>query len=168
MNAESLVPVMAGAVVVAAAALIMQALLLLAMYRASRSTREQVSVIASQLESLAQSVQTTLESSRKQLAEITGKANEVLDLAKTQLVRVDEVLSDATIRARAQLDRVELVLDDTIGRVQETAVAIQKGVLRPLRELSGLAVGIAAGLSYLFRGRPVSVEQATHDEEMFI
>jgi hypothetical protein len=159
---------MAAAVLVSAVALVMQAILLFATYRATKATKEQVTLIAGHAESLVLSVRTTLESSRKQIAEVTTKASEVLDLTKIQLVRVDEVLSDATTRARVQLDRVELVLDDTIGRVQDTAAAIQNGILRPLREINGVAAGISAALSFLFSGRRVSVEQATHDEEMFI
>lgn len=168
MNTEALIPVMAGAVIVAAAALVLQALLLLAIYRSSKAIREQVATIAGQAESLVQSVQTTMEASRKQLLEVTTKANDVLDLTLTQLVRIDDVLSDATTRAKIQLDRVELILDDTVSRVHATANAIHDGILRPLRELNGLAVGLGAALSFLFRGRPISVEQATHDEEMFI
>jgi len=168
MNAESIVPVMAGAVLLAAVALVMQAIVLFALYRASKATKQQVALIAGQAESLVQSVQAAMETSRKQIAEVTSKTGEVLELAKTQLVRIDSVLGDATSRARVQLDRVEMVMDDVIGKVQDTATALQNGVLRPLRELNGVAVGLATGLSFLFRGRPISVEQATSDEEMFI
>jgi len=168
MNEEALIPVMAGAVLVAAVALVMQALLLLAIYRTSKATKRQVGDIALQAESLIQSIQTTLESSRRQIGEVTAKATQVLDLTKTQLMRIDDVLGDATARAKVQLDRVELILDDTISRVHSTANAIHDGLLRPLKEVNGLAIGIGAALSYLFRGRTVSVEHATHDEEMFI
>ncbi len=33
---------------------------------------------------------------------------------------------------------------------------------------TGVAAGLQAALSFLFRGTRLTVEQATHDEEMFI
>ena len=41
-------------------------------------------------------------------------------------------------------------------------------VIKAVREITGLAAGFQAALSFLFRGERMTVEQATHDEEMFI
>jgi hypothetical protein len=168
MSTEDLIPVMAGLVLVCAGALVMQALLLLALYRTSKASRDHIANLAGRADSLVQSIQSTLETTRRQVAEVSTKTSQVLDLTKTQLVRIDEVLGDATTRAKVQLDRVELILDDTISRVHATANAIQTGILRPLREMNGLAAGLRTMLSFLFHGRTISVERATHDEEMFI
>lgn len=168
MTPEALMYVMAAAVVVAALALLLQAVMLVGVYRSSKATKEQVGIIAGHVESLTQSAQRTVEQSRKQITEVTTKATEVLDLTRTQLVRIDEVLSEATARAKIQMDRVEMVLDDTISRLHETTTLVQNGILRPLREINGFVVGVRTALAHLLHGRRPTVEQATHDEEMFI
>ena len=66
------------------------------------------------------------------------------------------------------MDRVELILDDTLSSLHETSVLLNKGILRPIREINGVAAGIQAALACLFSGRRLTVERATHDDEMFI
>jgi hypothetical protein len=66
------------------------------------------------------------------------------------------------------LERVELVLDDTLSRAHETVATVHDGIMRPLRELNGIAAGVKSALAYLARGNRPSVDQATSDEEMFI
>jgi len=157
-----------AAVVVSAVAIVLQAFVLFAIYRQTRAISEQVSILAPKVESALESAQSMIEQSRRQIAEVTAKANDVLDTTKTQLVRVNEVLEDATVRARVQLDRVELVLDDTISRVHQTVTALHNGILRPLKEVAGVAAGVRAAFAHLLRGGRPSVAQATQDDEMFI
>jgi hypothetical protein len=75
---------------------------------------------------------------------------------------------DATQRAKVQLERAEMVLDDTMSRAHETVTMVHSGLLRPLREVQGIAAGIRTAIAHLTRGNRPSVAQATHDEEMFI
>jgi hypothetical protein len=159
---------MAGAVVVSALALILQALLMLGLYKSSVAIGKEAAAIASQVESFVESTQRTLEQSRKQIADVAAKTSEVLDLTHKQLVRIDDVLGEATFRARVQMDRVEMIVDDSLELLQNTTAGLQRAVLRPVREITGLAAGLQAALSFLFRGERMTVEQATHDEEMFI
>jgi ABC-type transporter Mla subunit MlaD len=116
------------------------------------------------------------------LGEITGKANEIaakasdmatranelLDISKVQAVKIDALVSDASARAKVQMDRAELVLDDTMGRVQESVSTVHHGVMKPLREVAGVANGVKAAVSTLLKGQRPSVDQVTQDEEMFI
>jgi hypothetical protein len=159
---------MAGAVVVAALAMVCQALLLLGLYRSSLAIRRQIETLSLRAESFFESTASTLEQSRRQISEVAVKTGQVLDLAHKQLVRLDDVMSEATARARVQMDRIELIMDDSLGRLHETTALLHKAVLRPVREITGLAAGIQTALSFLFRGQQVSVAQATHEDEMFI
>jgi hypothetical protein len=109
-----------------------------------------------------------VEESRKQIAEITTVAGDILESTKKQLAMVEEVVTDATARAKVQMERVELVLDDTLSRAHETVAVVHDGIMRPLKELNGIAVGIRAALAFLSRGNRPSVDRATSDEEMFI
>jgi hypothetical protein len=157
-----------AAVVVSAVAIVLQAFLLYAIYRQTRVIGEQVSILTPKVELALESAQRAIEQNRRQIAEVTAKASDVLDTAKTQLVRVNEIMEDATMRARVQLDRVELVLDDTISRVHQTVAALHNGILRPLKEVAGVAAGVRAAFAHLLGGGRPSVAQATQDDEMFI
>jgi hypothetical protein len=168
MSQEALLYVMTGAVVVSALALIFQALMMLGLYKSSVAIGKKAEAVASQVESFVESTQRTLEQSRKQIADVAAKTSDVLDLTQKQLVRIDDVLGEATFRARVQMDRVEMVLDDSLSMLQNTTAGLHRAVLRPVREITGMAAGLQAALSFLFRGVRTTVEQATHDEEMFI
>jgi hypothetical protein len=168
MNPDALLYVMAVAVLISASAMVLQALLLLGHYKAAKAMRGQLIAFTGHAESFFQSAQRNLEQSRKQISEVATKAGEVLDLTHKQLVRVDEVLGEAHSRAKIQMERVDLILDDAIGKLDETVALLNKGLLRPVREINAVAAGIQAALGCLFRGQRLTVERATHDEEMFI
>ncbi|HME10433.1 MAG TPA: hypothetical protein VKG25_25495 [Bryobacteraceae bacterium] len=155
-------------VIIAAVALCIQAGLLFAMYRAMRTLQERVLPLLPKVEALVESARTTVDQSRLQLVEMTGKANAILDSTKAQMRKVEEVVEDATSRAKVQLERVEMVMDDTLSRTHETVVAVNAGILKPLREINGIAVGIKTAFAYLARGNRPNVAEATSDEEMFI
>ena len=91
-----------------------------------------------------------------------------MEMSRRELARIDDVMGEATDRTRAQMDRIEMVLDDTVNRYQETIALLQSGILRPLRQLNAITAGIRATIAVLAGSRRRTVEQATHDEEMFI
>jgi hypothetical protein len=66
------------------------------------------------------------------------------------------------------MDRAEIVLDDTLNRTQETVATFHNGIMRPLRQITGVAAGIRGALDYFLKGGRPNVSQATQDEEMFI
>lgn len=168
MDQQTLLYVMTVFVVISAIALVIQAAMLTGIYKASQATQLKVVTLLPKIESLLDSSQKTLEKSSLQIVAITTKASEILDSTRSQLTRVDEMLTDAGNRAKVQLDRAELVLDDTLSRAQETVAMVHGGVVRPVREIQGVAAGVRTALAYLVRGSRPNVAEATHDEEMFI
>ncbi len=168
MNPDQLLMVMTGAVIVAAVAIVFQALLLFGMFRSMKALKEQVTVFIPQAEAVLHRADKAIEDTTAQWKDLSSKAVGVIDSAQKQLVRVDEVLSEATSRAKVQMERVEMVLDDTIGRVHSTVVQLNNGVLKPVKEINGVAAGVRAAFSQLLRSKRPSVAQATADEEMFI
>jgi ElaB/YqjD/DUF883 family membrane-anchored ribosome-binding protein len=168
MDQQTLLYVMTGFVVVSAIAMIIQAAMLAGIYKASQATQLKVTLLLPKVESLLDSSQKALENSKTQIVDVTSKASEILDMTRAQLARVDEMLTDAGTRAKVQLDRAELVLDDTLSRAQETVAMVHGGVVRPVREIQGVAAGVRTALAYLVRGGRPNVAEATHDEEMFI
>ncbi|MFN3323736.1 MAG: hypothetical protein ACK5AZ_09595 [Bryobacteraceae bacterium] len=159
---------MAGAVVVAALALVLQLAVLYAVYRQSKTLEVQMRVLVPKAEALMESAEKTIALSRQQITEVTTKASQVMDTTRTQLGKMDQSLSEITSRLKVQLERVEMVLDDSMGRVQETVASVHHGVMKPIREITGVAAGVRAAVSYLVKGGRPNVTQATHDEEMFI
>ena len=163
-----LLTVMAVFVGLAAIAMLVQMFVMIGLYKATRSAEQRITAILPKVESLLSVSQTTIEQGRKQILEITGKTNEILALAHTQVTRVDDVLADASSRARVQLERAEMIIDDTLSRAQQTIGLVHSGVMRPLREIQGVTAGVKAAIGFLSRGSRSSVNQITHDEEMFI
>jgi ElaB/YqjD/DUF883 family membrane-anchored ribosome-binding protein len=168
MDQMTLLYVMTAFVIIAAIALCIQAGMLFGMYKTTKSLQADIKPLLPKVESLVEITRTTVEQSRKQIFDITTSANEILASTKQQLGMVQEVVTDATARAKVQLERVELVLDDTLSRAHETVATVHDGIMRPLREVNGIAVGIKTALAYLARGNRPNVDQVTSDEEMFI
>ncbi len=165
---QTLLLIIAAFVFVSAVAMCIQAGMLVAIYRSTKSLEEKALPLLPKIDALMESSRTVIEDSRTQIHDITVKTNEILDTTKKQLARVDEVLEDATARAKVQLDRAEMVIDDTMQRAHEAVAVVHNGVMKPLREIQGVAAGIRAGLNYLMRGRHDGPLHATADEEMFI
>ncbi len=168
MSTDALINVMTAAVVISSIALAAQAVMIFGIFKAIRMVRDQLNQFLPKAETFLTDTKRTMEESRRQVQEVSQKANSVLDLTQKQLVRVDEVLGEAAERAKVQLERVELVLDDTISRVHDTVVTLNNTILRPMRELNGMASGLKAAFQFLLRGGRPTVAQATADEEMFI
>ncbi len=168
MDQMTLLYIIAAFVLVSAIALCLQAGFLFGVYRATKAMEAKVTPLIPKVEGLVSSAKVTVDSSRQQIADITSKANDILDSTKRQLLKVDDVVTDAVSRAKVQMERVEMVLDDTMSRAHETVATVHNGIMRPLREINGIAAGIKTALSHFAGGDRPSVAQVTSDEEMFI
>lgn len=167
MDQQTLLTVMTVFVCISAIALLIQAGMLFGIYRSARGLQENVQRLLPKIESLIDISRQTVEDSRKQILEITSKTSGILETARKQLERVDGVIEDATARAHIQLERAEMVLDDAMERAHDTVALVHTGIMKPLREIQGVAAGLRTVLQFLLRGRP-NPTQATSDEEMFI
>jgi hypothetical protein len=168
MDQQTLVQIMTIFVIVAAFAMVVQAGLLFGIYKASRSMHETVSRLAPRIDSLLETSKNAIEDSRSRLAEVSVKTNDILDNVRVQLARLDDLMVDASARTHKQLEHAELVIEDAMSRAHEAVAAVHGGVMKPIREISGLAVGLRAAFQHLMRGARPSPERFTADEEMFI
>jgi hypothetical protein len=168
MNQEMLLVVMTFFVAISGLALLIQAFLLYGIYRTTKSIQTEALSILPQAKSILAKAETTLDDSRKHIVEITAKANEMMDIGKLQLVKLDEVITDASSRAMVQLERAELVVDDTMSRVHHSVTSVHNGIIKPIREIQGIATGVRTAMEHFLRGQRPSVAQATQDDEMFI
>jgi hypothetical protein len=155
-------------VAVSAVALFIQALTLVGLFLVARDLRTKLMAVWPEIQEIIGTSKRTVERVEKHIEKIGSTSSEILNVTKQQLVKVDELVSDAATRAKVQMERAEMVLDDTMTRVTQTVSVVQRGVLRPVREVHGVVSGIRTALQYLGRGRRPTVDHATSDEEMFI
>ena len=167
MDQQTLLTVMTVFVCISAIALLIQAGMLIGIYKATRGMQDNVQRLLPKIEGLIDTSRQTVEDSRKQILDITSKTSDILETARKQLERVDSVLEDATARAHIQLEHAELVLDDAMERAHDTVALVHTGIMKPLREIQGVAAGIRTVIQFLMRSRP-NPTHATSDEEMFI
>lgn len=168
MDLQPLLIVMTVFVAIAAAAMVFQAVMLWGVSKSARAVEERVAKLAPKVESLAESSRAAIDEGRANMAEITARTKEILDTTQRQLNRVDQTLEDVTSRMRVQFDRAEMVVDDAMTRAQQTVAMVHGGILKPIREINGVAAGIRAALHYFMRGGRPSPDTVTADEEMFI
>lgn len=168
MDNQTLLYIMTAFVVIAGLSLFFQFVFVMLIYQKTKALQDKVTLMLPKVESLLDASQKAVTEGKQQILEITAKTNEILDSTRRQLAKVEDVLNDATGRAKVQLERVEMVLDDTVTRAHETVAVLHGGVMRPLREIHGLAAGLKAAMAHLAAGGRPSVAQATQDEEMFI
>lgn len=155
-------------VAIAAIALVGQAIALIGFLFVARDIRAKIFKLWPEIESIVTVSKRSVDRVETHITRIGAASVSILDITKEQLVKVDELLSDASTRARVQMERAEMVLDDTMTRVQETVGIVQRGVLRPVREVHGILSGFRTALAHLGRGGRPTVDHATSDEEMFI
>jgi hypothetical protein len=168
MDTQVLLIIMAVFTAVAAIALLIQAAVMFGIYKASRALQEKVETLTPKIHAVADNSLAAIQESRVKIAEITAKTSQVLDSATRQLTIAENLFTDFSGRARSQFDRAEMVLDDAMTRVQQTVGLVHTGIMKPIREINGVAAGIRAAIQYFARGGRPNPDRATADEEMFI
>jgi ABC-type transporter Mla subunit MlaD len=113
--------------------------------------------------------QQIVEETRPRVAAIANEAVAISKSGREQIERIGGLLNDAGERAKERLDQIDRSVDNTVEHLEHAGDAMKRAVLRPVREVNGLAAGISAAVSTLVHGaRKSSVDHATQDEEMFI
>jgi len=159
-------------IAVTAAAVLLQAGILAGMYFALRKTSAKV-------ESLAEEVKTkvlpTAELAHSMMSELRPKIVTVVDnvsvsttMLRTQMERVDATLTDIVDRTRLQVIRADEFVNSTMDKLEETREVMQRTVVSPVKQLSGLMHGVSAGFEALFSRRRQRSSVAAPQDEMFI
>lgn len=167
-QSETTFLLMAIAVAISALSLLMSAVASLGLFRAVKRLEEKVEPLIPQAMATLKQAEETLTVTVTQVRELSDRAQAVLDASQQQIGHFNQAREEMTERFRIQAERAELVLEDTLSRVQEVVHTLHSGVLRPVREVTGVMTGIRTAFHAYLSGRRPSVAQATHDEEMFI
>jgi methyl-accepting chemotaxis protein len=106
---------------------------------------------------------------RPRIADISDQTVAIVRSGREQVERVGDLLHDAGDRTHARLEQIDHAVEATVKKIENVSGTVKSAVLRPVREVNGIAAGISAMVSTLVRGRrKSSVDSATQDEEMFI
>lgn len=159
---------MAIAVLISSVALLLLAVAAVGTYLAVRKLESQISPLLPQVTGFLLNSRTALDEALKQFHETGDRTKAVLDDVRKELAGFSEARSDITKRVTAQIQRIELVLDDSLTDIQEVVSVVHGGVIKPIREVTGIVAGVRTAVHSFFGGRRPSVAQATHDEETFI
>jgi hypothetical protein len=141
---------------------------MLGLYRTSKRMESRVGPVLEKAGPILDTARSIVDDARPKIEDIIDKASEMTVLARDQVARIDALVTETAERARLQIDRVDLLVSDTVERVQETTMAVQSTLLKPVREINGVVSGVRAALSALAHRNRASVDHATQDEEMFI
>lgn len=172
---ENLIPLF---VALTGAAVVLQAGLLAAIYLAMRKTAERVEALAEEVKTKAlpalESTHSLLTELGPKLQIISDNLADVTTRLRAQVQRVDATVTDALDRARLQVIRTDEMVTRTLDKVESTSEIVQKTVVSPVRQVSGVIQGITAGVEFLFtqrnrgNGVPRDPRRPVPQDEMFI
>ncbi|HTU41269.1 MAG TPA: hypothetical protein VMF10_06145 [Candidatus Aquilonibacter sp.] len=161
-----------------AAAILLQAGLLAGMYLSMRKTTARLESLADEVKSkvlpTVDTAQATLTEIRPNIAAIVANVKDTSTSVRDEIQRVDAAVNDVVDRARLQIIRADEMLTRTFDRVEHTSDTVQKTVMSPVRQFSGVIHGVAAGVEYFFagrrreNGRNRETRRAVPQDEMFI
>jgi ABC-type transporter Mla subunit MlaD len=104
-----------------------------------------------------------------QISEISNQLVEITRTGRQQVERIGDLMHDVGDRARTRLEQIDATVGNTVEQVEQVSQNMKRAVTRPVREVNGIAAGVAAAMTTLVKGpRKSSVDSATQDEEMFI
>jgi methyl-accepting chemotaxis protein len=165
-------------IAITGAAVVLQAGLLAGMYLAMRKSSAKFESLAEDVKSKAlptfSETQALLTELRPKLQLISDNLAEVTSTIRAQLQRVDAAVNDAVDRARLQVIRTDEMVTRTLDRVEAASDVVQKTVVSPVRQVSGVIQGVTAGLEYFLRnqgrknGGSRDVRRPVQQDEMFI
>jgi len=167
-SSETTFLLMAIAVLISSVALLISALASYGTYRAVRRLESEIMPVIPPIHEFLQNSRRVLEEALKQFRENGDKAQAVLSDVRNEIAHIAEARADIAGRLQAQMQRVELVLDDSIASVQTIVNGVQGGVIKPLREVSGVLAGVRTAIRVFLRMQRPSVAEATPDDETFI
>jgi ABC-type transporter Mla subunit MlaD len=167
-SSETTFILMAIAVLISSIALLLSAFASVGTYLAVRKMQSQVSPLVPQVTEFLVNSHAALDEALKQFRETGDKTQAVLTDVRAEVASFSAARTDITDRLQAQVQRIELVLDDSLVNIQEIVSAVHGGVIKPIREVTGLVSGVRTAVRSFFSRRRPSVAQATQDEEIFI
>jgi len=155
-----------------AGAVLLQAGILLGMFFAVRKTSAKVESLAAEVKTR---VLPTAELAHSMMSDLRPKIETLVDnvsvsttVLRAQLERIDATLTDIVDRTRLQVIRADEFVTSTMDKLEETRESVQRTVVSPVRQISGLMHGLTVGVEAFFNRRRSRNSPTVQQDEMFI
>jgi len=155
-----------------AGAVLLQAGILLGMFFAVRKTSATVESLAAEVKTR---VLPTAELAHAMMSDLRPKIETLVDnvsvsttVLRAQLERIDATLTDIVDRTRLQVIRADEFVTSTMDKLEETRESVQRTVVSPVRQISGLMHGLTVGVEAFFNRRRSRNSPTVQQDEMFI
>lgn len=161
-------------IAITAAAVVIQACILVALYLAVRKSSARMEALATEVKTkvlpAAETAQSMLQELRPKVEAVAENLSQSTTMVRGQIQRLDAMVSDVVDRTRIQVIRADELMSRTLDRVEATTDMVHRTVVSPIRQLSGIAHGVGAGLEFLFSGKRRHVRDGVTvpQDEMFI
>jgi hypothetical protein len=160
-------------IIVTSIAVMIQAGILIAMYLALRKTSARMEGLAEQVKAkvlpTADMVQAMIVEYRPKVDSVVANVAESTSMVRAQMQRVDGLLTDIVDRTRLQVIRTDEMVNRTLDKVESATEVVQRTVVFPVRQISGIFHGVTAGLEYLVTNkRKPRNGSGVPQDEMFI
>lgn len=167
---ENLLTVFVG---LAALAIIIQTGVLIALLISSRKASERLQRVSKEME---ENLLPMIRDTKILLAESAPKVRELLEnltvlsaTVRQDAERISSTANEITDRVRQQAARADELVTRTLNRVEETTATVQHAISSPMRQVSGVLTGVAAGLAEFLGSRKLQQRKnAMPRDEMFI
>jgi len=154
-----------------AVAVLLQAGVLLAMALRAHKTQKQLLSIAEDVRDRAlpvlDSARSLVEYTSPKIKSISANLEETSALLRNQAEMLDEAVADALARAMIQVARVDGLVTNTLEGANEVVAEVQRGIMGPVQQITGILNGIRAGLDVL-RGKFGMRKQRPDGDDMFV
>jgi hypothetical protein len=165
-------------IAVTAIAVILQTLILAGIYASTRKASKQADALATRVNEqvlplvlkvlpLVEKVLDRAEESAPKIQAVITNLAETSELVRSQAGKIDETVTEIAGIARIQADNLDVLATRTLQRADVVAEALQSVLLSPVRHVTALMEGVAAGLGEFMGGRKVRRAKSAPSDEMF-
>lgn len=168
MSETQLLAVIATLIGVIAIALIAIAVFAYASMRAAKELGERSGEFFDTWQPLAAETRQTVTHFAEQSGELLTRLNSLTAVLHKQALQADSVVNGLAEAAHRNIEEVDSAVRDTLERITSAVEALDRAVTVPAAKLRAVAAGISAAFRELTRGRRMSPERISTDEEMFI
>jgi methyl-accepting chemotaxis protein len=166
-------------IAVTAVAVVLQTLILAGIFVSARKAGKQVEALATRVNEqvlplvlkvlpLVEKVLSRVDENAPKVQTVIANLAETSDLVRSQAGKIDEAITEIVGIARTQAGNVDVLATRTMRRADATAEAVQHVVMTPLRQVTALMEGVAAGMGNFVGGRKVRRDKPVATDDMFI
>jgi hypothetical protein len=159
-------------IAVTSIAVVLQTLILAGMYFTTRKMSQRMEALSTRVEEqvlpLVEKVRVIVDESTPKIQTVITNLTETSTLVRTQAGQIDEAVTEIVGIARTQAGRADVLATRTMQRVDIAAEAVQHTVTSPIRHLSALMEGVAAGFGEFVGRAKAQRPKASPSDEMFI